>query len=101
MRQYKEPNGDRQRRVFRIWFGTISLVCNLHAVDGSCVDKICMFGSPGRFFAAVMLKSMLAHIVLTYDVKLDENGTPPRSQHIGTSIQLNPSATIMFRKRKN
>ncbi|KIK97710.1 hypothetical protein PAXRUDRAFT_198861 [Paxillus rubicundulus Ve08.2h10] len=54
---------------------------------------------PGRFFAANELQSMLAHVVLSYDVKLEDNATPPRSLHIGNAIAAHPTAKVMFRKR--
>ncbi|KAH0837794.1 cytochrome P450 [Lanmaoa asiatica] len=54
---------------------------------------------PGRFFVANELKVMLAHIVLSYDVKSEENMTIPESIHATTSITANPDAKIMFRKR--
>ncbi|KAJ7215153.1 cytochrome P450 [Mycena rebaudengoi] len=46
---------------------------------------------PGRFFAATELKAMLAHVVMNYDVKLDEsaNGIP------------NTKAKVYFRKRSD
>lgn len=55
--------------------------------------------SPGRFFVANQLKTMLAHIVLTYDVKL-ENAIIQESIHVTTSITANPNVKVMFRKRK-
>ncbi|KIJ13789.1 hypothetical protein PAXINDRAFT_80392 [Paxillus involutus ATCC 200175] len=54
---------------------------------------------PGRFFAANELKSMLAHVVLSYDVKLEDDATRPRSLHVGSSIVAHPTAKVMFRKR--
>lgn len=57
------------------------------------------FVSPGRFFAAAELKTMLAHIVMTYDIKLEENTIRPQSLRIGSSIGANPTAKVMFRKR--
>ncbi|KAL4068774.1 cytochrome P450 [Scleroderma yunnanense] len=56
---------------------------------------------PGRFFATILLKSMLAHIVMSYDVKLEENATLPKSQYVGTVILANTSSKVMFRKRQN
>ncbi|KIK80434.1 hypothetical protein PAXRUDRAFT_833529 [Paxillus rubicundulus Ve08.2h10] len=56
-------------------------------------------GCPGRFFAATELKTMLAHVVLTYDIKLVDDTTPPRSWRIGIHIVANPTAKVMFRKR--
>ncbi|KAG6380639.1 cytochrome P450 [Boletus reticuloceps] len=54
---------------------------------------------PGRFFAATELKLMLAHVVVTYDVKLEDNATYPPSRHIGTFITVNPRAEVVFRNR--
>jgi len=54
---------------------------------------------PGRFFAAIELKTMLAHIVVSYDVKLEDGATRPQSLRIGTANAANSSAKVMFRKR--
>jgi len=55
---------------------------------------------PGRFFAANELKSMLAHIVVSYDIKLEGNATrPPRLVQIATAIAPDPIAKVMFRNR--
>ena len=42
---------------------------------------------------------MLAHVVTTYDIKLEENATRPRSFRIGSSIGANSMAKVMFRPR--
>ncbi|KAF8555102.1 cytochrome P450 [Imleria badia] len=54
---------------------------------------------PGRFFAATMLKTMLAHVVVMYDVKLEDNGTRPQALHFGTWVVPDPNAKVMFRRR--
>ncbi|KAI9463826.1 cytochrome P450 [Boletus coccyginus] len=54
---------------------------------------------PGCFFAANELKSMLAHIVMTYDVKLEDDTTRPQSLCIGSIAAGNRRAKIMFRNR--
>ncbi|KAI6124825.1 cytochrome P450 [Pisolithus croceorrhizus] len=54
---------------------------------------------PGRFFAATVLKTMLAHIVVSYDVKLEDDKSRPQSLRVGRSIVPNPTAKVMFRKR--
>ncbi|KIJ09985.1 hypothetical protein PAXINDRAFT_86692 [Paxillus involutus ATCC 200175] len=54
---------------------------------------------PGRFFAANELKSMLAWVVLSYDVKLEDGATRPPSLYIGSAIAAHPTAKVMFRKR--
>ena len=61
--------------------------------------KYLIVASPGRFFATNELKSMLAHIVVTYDVKLEDNMERPRSWRFGTSIIADPHAKVLFRKR--
>ena len=57
------------------------------------------FVSPGRFFAASELKFMLGHVVVTYDVKLEDNATYPASWHIGTFIATASHAKVVFRNR--
>ncbi|KAF9225200.1 cytochrome P450 [Gyrodon lividus] len=54
---------------------------------------------PGRFFAASELKSMLAHVVVSYDIKLEDNATRPQSLYVGSSIRAHPTAKVMFRRR--
>ncbi|KAF9233509.1 cytochrome P450 [Melanogaster broomeanus] len=54
---------------------------------------------PGRFFAANELKTMLAHIVVSYDIKLESGATLPQSLRVGAAIAAHPSAKVMFRKR--
>lgn len=46
------------------------------------------------------MKSMLAHVVVEYDVKLDE-GTSPHQKSIrfGAHLVPNPATRIVFRKR--
>ncbi|KAI0066399.1 cytochrome P450 [Artomyces pyxidatus] len=54
---------------------------------------------PGRFFAANELKAMLAHIVVTYDVKFEDGkGFPPKT-YLGEGI-LPRKADVLFRKRQ-
>ncbi|KAF8574245.1 cytochrome P450 [Ramaria rubella] len=53
---------------------------------------------PGRFFAANELKAMMAHLLLTYDIKL-ENGVRPESQWFTFSCVPDPNAKVLFRKR--
>jgi hypothetical protein len=55
--------------------------------------------SPGRFFAATELKALLAHMVVTYDMKFEEGkGAPPHRCIAGVYIPR--SADVMFRKRQ-
>ena len=55
--------------------------------------------SPGRFFAVNELKTMLAHVVVTYDVKLEDNAARPPSLRFGPVILADPCAKVLFRKR--
>ncbi|THU85820.1 cytochrome P450 [Dendrothele bispora CBS 962.96] len=56
---------------------------------------------PGRFFAANELKAMLAHIVITYDVKFEAkaNGVRPPNEYVGTSVIPNTTAHVLFCRR--
>ncbi|KAI1793059.1 cytochrome P450 [Ganoderma leucocontextum] len=54
---------------------------------------------PGRFFAANELKTMLAFIVLNYDLKLGGDGKRPADALRGTTFLL-PSGPVFFRKRQ-
>ena len=55
--------------------------------------------SPGRFFAANEVKALLAHILVTYDFKVEEGKRAPRVLTIG-SMHVPEKANIMFRKRQ-
>ncbi|KAF9067154.1 cytochrome P450 [Rhodocollybia butyracea] len=77
-----------------------SLKHQMAAVDPAFV----LFGGgrpmcPGRFFAVNELKALMAHVLLAYDVKFENNkGIPPPSWH-GVAYSPNRSAEVMFRKR--
>lgn len=55
--------------------------------------------SPGRFFAISEIKSILAHILLNYDVQL-ENGSRERPPNFMLETSTIPSTKtkVMFRK---
>ncbi len=55
--------------------------------------------SPGRFFAANEVKALLAHLVVTYDIKFEEGKQAPRSLHIN-GMRIAGKADAMFRKRQ-
>jgi hypothetical protein len=59
------------------------------------------FYSPGRFFAANEMKTLLAHILVTYDVKFENEGVRPENQCFSTYILPNSKAKVMIRKRQN
>jgi cytochrome P450 len=54
---------------------------------------------PGRFFAASLLKAMFAHVVINYDVKLENEGVRPKDLWLVTACTPNRNAKIFFRKR--
>lgn len=54
----------------------------------------------GRFFAATELKAIMAHVVLTYDVKAEVEGVRPPDNVFGTRISPNATGKVQFRKRQ-
>ena len=54
---------------------------------------------PGRFFAACELKIMLAHTVLNYDVKMENEGVRPPDLWFASACIPNRKAKVMFRRR--
>jgi len=56
---------------------------------------------PGRFFAVNEIKAMFAHILLNYDVQL-ENGSMdrPANRHFAQTMTPSVTAKVMFRKRR-
>ncbi|KAF8585253.1 cytochrome P450 [Ramaria rubella] len=54
---------------------------------------------PGRPFAANELKAMMAHLVLTYDIKAPKNGVRPSTQWFSYSCAPDPKAEVLFKKR--
>ncbi|KJZ80345.1 hypothetical protein HIM_00195 [Hirsutella minnesotensis 3608] len=54
---------------------------------------------PGRFFAAAEIKSVLCHMLVKYDLKL-QDGPAPRMLTQGMHFYPDPTATILVRRRK-
>ena len=55
---------------------------------------------PGRYFAACKLRIMLAHIVLNYDVKMENEGVRPPDVWLASSCTMsNAKGKVMFCKR--
>ncbi|KAF7301161.1 Cytochrome P450 [Mycena indigotica] len=54
---------------------------------------------PGRFFAAVELKAMLAHLVLNYDVRFVDNGPRPKNHYMASACLPDSLAQVQIRKR--
>ena len=60
-----------------------------------------LFPSPGRFFAANELKCMMAHIVSTYDIRLEVPGEIPKPEWFSYAVSPNRKAAVLFRKRQS
>ena len=58
--------------------------------------------SPGRFFAANELKALLAFLLVNYDFEFagDAPTMRPPNVHFAEAVIPNPSARLMFRKRR-
>ncbi|KAL5523057.1 hypothetical protein ACEPAF_1324 [Sanghuangporus sanghuang] len=56
---------------------------------------------PGRFFAANELKTMLAYLVLNYDMKLEGEQERPKLIRFAFSCIPNPNGRVLFRKRSS
>ena len=59
------------------------------------------YACPGRYFAACELKLMLAHTVMTYDVKMEIEGVRPQDMWFMDTCVPNSNANVLFRKRAN
>ncbi|KAI0795967.1 cytochrome P450 [Abortiporus biennis] len=55
---------------------------------------------PGRFFAAVVLKCMISHMILHYDLRMEHEGVVPEPVWYGDRMMPNPKANVMFRRRE-
>ncbi|TBU42680.1 cytochrome P450 [Dichomitus squalens] len=75
-----------------------------HQLVNTSVDFITFGGGkhacPGRFFAANELKTMMAHLVLNYDVKFAEEGKRPTNVRFGPADLPSHNAQVLFRKRR-
>ncbi|KAF5365174.1 hypothetical protein D9758_005367 [Tetrapyrgos nigripes] len=56
---------------------------------------------PGRFFAVNELKALLSHVLLTYDVKLEQEGELPQDEWYADACVPNKSAHVLFRRRQS
>lgn len=54
---------------------------------------------PGRYFIACELKLMLAHVIMNYDVKLENEGVRPKDMWFISACMPNMNAKVLFRRR--
>ena len=66
--------------------------CNFTSVS----DLYC---SPGRFYAANELKTMLAHLLVNYDIKMANGAGCPAKTRIGQEIIPDTMTEVLFRRR--
>jgi len=55
---------------------------------------------PGRFFAALQMKMLLAHLVMTYDIQFENGGPRPLETWRGSSVIPNRAAQLYLRTRR-
>jgi hypothetical protein len=85
--------------LHRIWRRTTCMV-KFFILFASYIQELThKLPSPGRFFAANLLKAMLVHVLLTYDVTLENEGVRPENRWSGFMVTPDPTAVVMFRKR--
>ncbi|KIM70391.1 hypothetical protein SCLCIDRAFT_1207734 [Scleroderma citrinum Foug A] len=54
---------------------------------------------PGQFFASTMMTTMMAYLVLNYDMKLENDGVRPPDEWFLMNCVPNRTAEILFRRR--
>ena len=59
---------------------------------------VAMRASPGRFFVANEIKSLMSYLLLNYDFKLSDEG-PWVPSHQGLTLDP-PAGSLLFRKRE-
>lgn len=67
---------------------------NLHFGHG-------IFACPGRFFAGVQIKLILAHLLLNYDFQYPQGQSRPRNICADENIYPDPKARVLMRKHEN
>ncbi|KAH9837371.1 cytochrome P450 [Rhodofomes roseus] len=55
---------------------------------------------PGRFFAGNELKTIIAHLVLKFDMKFEDDGPRPPNKWFAAAVLPDMSAKVYFRKRQ-
>ncbi|PIL27970.1 cytochrome P450 [Ganoderma sinense ZZ0214-1] len=55
---------------------------------------------PGRYFASSQLKAILAHVILSYDIKLGGDGVRATDVFVAMGVLPAPQSRVLFRARK-
>jgi len=80
--------------------GAFLFIVALSSKSGGFLSDFPGCPSPGRFFAANEMKAMMAHIVITYDLKLEDEGVRPKDEWYGSTCLPNRKAEVFFRRRQ-
>lgn len=73
-----------------IWYGSI---LHMALVTHTCCS------SPGRFFGSLELKCMIAHLLLRFDMKMEDEGIRPKNEWFGPICMPAVHANVLFRRR--
>lgn len=65
--------------------------------NAMAVSDLCY--SPGRFYAVNELKTMLAHLLVNYDIKMANGAGRPANKRIGQEMTPDIAAEVLFRRR--
>ena len=75
-------------------------MCNLYQVPPSTLGfGHGKYACPGRFFASMLIKVFLCHLLMKYDIKL-ASGTVPEPKMFGFFYQADENAKILIRRRQ-
>ncbi|KPM42339.1 Ent-kaurene oxidase [Neonectria ditissima] len=57
------------------------------------------YGCPGRFYASNEMKLVLAHLLLLYDIKLQDGQGRPKNLSVDSDMFPDPAARVLIKKR--
>lgn len=97
-RKYKTFNGDSYAQLSNLRTRASCMVLKKSFLYLTKYDLTYNL-SPGRFFATNEVKTMLAYVLLSYDVKMPNGRGHPSESWFGTMSIPDPTAEVMFRKR--
>jgi hypothetical protein len=97
-RKHETWNGDSHKRIFTFWTRAPCMVRLRSIILVHGTDR--QFPSPGRFFATNEIKTMFAYALVNYDVKMARDRGLPSEWFFGINSTPDPTAEVMFRKRR-
>jgi hypothetical protein len=54
---------------------------------------------PGRFFAATVLKVIITHLLLNYDLRFLPGSKRPKNRYYGPTVAVDRMAEVMLKRR--